>query len=118
MAQTQLDQHAEYQPIVSFGEESEHKVATTSASLTTFVVLALMSALALAVGFSDLQQPWKVVASLAVACTQATILAAFFMDLRQADRLTLLVAGASLFWTAILFLFTITDYITRHMGVL
>jgi hypothetical protein len=40
------------------------------------------------------------------------------MDLRQADKLTWLVALSGVFWTFLMFLFVLTDYLTRHLGVL
>lgn len=95
----------------------EHDVAQNAKSLTIFAVLAGMALLALFVGFSDLG-PMKVVASLIVAAVQASVLAFFFMDLRQADKLTWLIALAGVFWTFLMFLFILTDYLTRHLGVL
>jgi cytochrome c oxidase subunit IV len=96
-------------------EHDDHVVPPVTSTLTTFVVLALLAVLALGVGFSNLG-PWKVFASLAVTGVQAFVLAVFFMDLRQADKLTWLCAGASVFWVLIMFTFTLTDYITRHMA--
>jgi cytochrome c oxidase subunit IV len=96
-------------------EHDDHKVPPISSTLTTFVVLAVLAAVALAVGFSNLG-PMKVFASLAVTAVQAVVLSLFFMDLRQADRLTWLCAGAAVFWVLIMFVFTITDYVTRHMS--
>ena len=95
-------------------EPEGHAVPPLSSTFTTFAVLLVLAALALGVGFSDLG-PLKVVASLAVTAVQASVLAVFFMDLRQADKLTWLCAGAAVFWVAILFTFTITDYVTRHI---
>jgi caa(3)-type oxidase subunit IV len=46
------------------------------------------------------------------------VLALFFMELKQQDTLTWLIAASSLFWTGLLFLFTLTDYLTRHYAVL
>lgn len=98
-----------------FETDTVHVVPSTSSTLTTFAVLAVLTLVALAVGFSDLGRI-KVVVSLFVAAVQAGVLAVFFMDLRQADRLTWLCAGAALFWVGIEFLFTLTDYFTRHMA--
>ncbi len=99
-------------------EESVHHEATPDAkSFVTFFVLAGLALLALFVGFSDLGST-KVVASLAVSTVQACVLAYFFMDLRSADKLTWLVAAASIFWTFLMFLFILTDFLTRHLGVL
>ncbi len=98
-------------------ETDEHAVASHASTLTTFVVLLGLTAVALAVGFSDIG-PWKVLLSLLVAGVQAGVLSLFFMDLRQADKLTWLIVGAALFWTGLLFLFTLTDYLTRHWAVI
>ena len=103
------------EPRETIHEHDTHVVASTGNTLTVFVVLALLAVVALAVGFSNLG-PWKVAASLAVAGVQAGVLSVFFMDLKQADKLTWLCAGASVFWVAILFTFTLTDYITRHLA--
>jgi caa(3)-type oxidase subunit IV len=94
-----------------------HVVPSTASTLTTYCVLLALALVALLVGFSDLG-PWKVLASLGVACVQASVLSLFFMDLRQADKLTWLCVGASIFWTGLLFLFTLTDYFTRHYAAL
>ncbi len=95
-------------------EPEGHSVPPLASTLTTFAVLIVLAAVALWVGFSDFG-PLKVVASLAVTAVQASVLAVFFMDLRQADKLTWLCAGAACFWVAILFTFTLTDYVTRHI---
>ena len=98
-------------------EQVVHEVTPTANTLLMFCVLVAIAALAFVVGFSDLG-PWKVVASLAVATLEASVLAYFFMDLKQADSLTWLVALSGLFWVGLMFLFTLTDYLTRQMGVL
>lgn len=98
-----------------FEKDDVHTVTSTQGTLTTFAVLALLSVVAIGVGFSDLG-PIKVVVSLLVAVIQAGVLAVFFMDLRQGDKLTWLCAGAAVFWVGIQFLFTLTDYLTRHMA--
>lgn len=96
-------------------EYDDHHVPPTLSTLTTFAVLAVLSACALGVGFSDLGD-MKVVASLLVAGVQAVVLAVYFMELKQADKLTWLCAGAAVFWTLIMFTFILTDYVTRHLG--
>ncbi len=99
------------------GEGVHHEATPNSKSFVTFAILAGLSFLALFVGFSDLGA-MKVVASLTVSVVEAGILAYFFMDLRAADKLTWLVAAASLFWVFLMFLFILTDFLTRHFGVL
>jgi len=102
---------------VHAGESVHHEATPNSKSFVTFAILCGMALLALFVGFSDLGT-MKVVASLLVSTVQAGILAYFFMDLRAADKLTWLVAAASLFWVFLMFLFILTDFLTRHLGVL
>jgi len=98
-------------------EAHAHTVPSTASTLGIFAVLAGLSLLALFIGFSDLG-PIKVLASLGCAVVQAGVLAYFFMDLKQADKLTWLCVAAALFFTGLQFLFTLTDYLTRHLGVL
>ena len=94
-------------------ETDHHEPATVNSTLTTFAVLAVLAVVSMYVGFS-MSGPWKVLYSLIVATVQAVILSLYFMDMRRADRLTWLCAGAAIFWTGLLFLFTMTDYLTRH----
>ncbi|HET6575713.1 MAG TPA: cytochrome C oxidase subunit IV family protein [Fimbriiglobus sp.] len=98
-------------------EHDEHTIPPTANTLTVFAVLAGLSLLQMVIGFSDLG-PWKVLATLLVIGVQATVLAYFFMDLRQADSLTWLCVGGAMFWTFLLFLFTLTDYLTRYLAAL
>lgn len=98
-------------------EAVHHEVTPNGRSYATFAVLAGLSFLALFVGFSDLGS-MKVVASLVVSTVQACVLAFFFMDLRSADKLTWLVAASGIFWVFLMFLFILTDFLTRHLGVL
>jgi cytochrome c oxidase subunit 4 len=98
-------------------EHEDHGLPPTASTMTTFAVLVVLALAALAVGFSDLG-PWKVLANLLIAAVQASVLALFFMDLRQADRLTWLCAGAAIFWVGLLFLFTLTDYLTRYIAAI
>lgn len=94
--------------------EHEHPEPNTPGSaLLIFVIMSGLTIMALMIGFMELGA-FKVWASLTVACVQAVVLTLFFMDLRHADKLTWLIASAAIFWTFLLFLFTLTDYLTRH----
>ncbi len=97
-------------------EQDDHHVPPTLTTLTTFAVLAVLSTCALGVGFSPLEPTVKLVAGLLVAGVQAVVLAVYFMELKQADKLTWLCAGAAVFWVAIMFTFILTDYVTRRLG--
>lgn len=95
----------------------DHELPPVANTLMTFVVLFMLAILALVVGFSNMGE-WKVLANLAVSALQTTVLALFFMDLRKADPLTWLAVASSIFWLGLLFLFTLTDMLTRHIAVL
>ena len=81
-----------------------------------FVILGLF-ALSFVLSFTDLGI-WNVVLALAIATVQAVCLSSVFMHLKESDKLTWLIVLGSLFWTFILFLFVLTDYVTRHLGVI
>lgn len=98
-------------------EQHAHTLPTTANTLLIFVILGGLAFMALLIGFSDMG-PIKVLASLACAAVQAGVLAYFFMDLKQSDKLTWLCVLGAFFFTGLQFLFTLTDYLTRHLGVL
>ena len=98
-------------------EQHAHTLPTPANTMVIFVILAGLAFMALLIGFSDMG-PIKVLASLGCAAVQAGVLAYFFMDLKQSDKLTWLCVMSALFFTGLQFLFTLTDYLTRHLGVL
>jgi cytochrome c oxidase subunit 4 len=51
--------------------------------------------------------------ALTIALGKALIVALIFMELRQAKKLTLAVAGAGFFWLAIMLWLALADYMTR-----
>ena len=97
-----------------FEKDDFHEVAPAGSYLITYVVLAVLTAIQIGIGFSDFGS-WKVVAALAIAAAQTAVLGLYFMDLRHADTLIWLCVGAAAFWVLILFTFTLTDYLTRHL---
>jgi caa(3)-type oxidase subunit IV len=99
-------------------EQHAHTVPPVTNTLATFAVLFGLAVLALFIGFQNDLGPMKVVASMACTCVQAAVLGYFFMDLKQSDKLTWLCVAAAIFFTGLQFLFTLTDYLTRHLGVL
>jgi cytochrome c oxidase subunit IV len=56
---------------------------------------------------------FNTIIALAIAFFKATLVAWFFMDLRDENGLTKLYAGAGLLWLLILIGLTVLDYITR-----
>lgn len=94
-------------------ETSHHEPLKPAALMPLFGILLAMTAAAVLVGFM-VTGPYKVWISLTLSVVQASTLAWFYMDLKNGDRVTWLCVGAAIFWTAILFTITLTDYFTRH----
>jgi cytochrome c oxidase subunit IV len=56
----------------------------------------------------------NVTVNLLVAAIMIGVLVTVLMDLRRANSLTRIVAAAGLFWIALMFALTFTDYLSRH----
>lgn len=57
---------------------------------------------------------YNIAINLAIAATMVVLLVIFLMDLRRANAVLRLMAGAGLFWTIFMFVLTFTDYLSRH----
>ncbi len=90
---------------------SQH-VASRSSYFAVFGALMALTALTVGVALVDLGVLNPIVA-MTIAVIKATLVLLFFMHLRYGPRLNWLVAGASLFWLAILFSLLLGDYATR-----
>jgi len=56
---------------------------------------------------------WNNVVALTIAFTKAVLVIAFFMHVRWAGKLVVLVVGSGFVFLGILFLFTMADYVSR-----
>ena len=93
-------------------------MATVAKKTYYQVAAALMVLLVATVGVSFLPLgKFGIVVAMAIAAAKVMLIAFFFMHLRYASRLTMLVAGAGLFWLTILFFFTFSDYLARNWVV-
>jgi cytochrome c oxidase subunit 4 len=81
--------------------------------LAVFIGLLVLTLVTTGVAYVDLGGTWNIVAALAIAVVKTLLVALYFMHLRYSSRLTILFAGAGVFWLGILFVLTITDYISR-----
>ncbi len=79
---------------------------------TVFGILVVLTLLTVGVSFLELG-PWHTVAGLTIALAKAALVVLFFMHMLYSSRLTWLVLGASLFWLGILFVLTLSDYLSR-----
>jgi cytochrome c oxidase subunit 4 len=78
-----------------------------------FAALLVLTLVTTGVAYVDLGGAWNIVVALTIAAAKTFAVALYFMHLRYASRLTVLFAGAGVFWLAILFVLTLSDYISR-----
>ncbi|MGO8953614.1 MAG: oxidase [Rhodomicrobium sp.] len=93
------------------GQSSQIRNLWVQSGVAWFALIALL-ALNVALAFVPLNG-LNVTANLFVAFVMAAISGLFLMGLRGDSALVRLVAIASLFWLAIMFALTFTDYFTR-----
>jgi cytochrome c oxidase subunit IV len=79
------------------------------------IFLALMAGTIATViaAYQDFPGPLNVIVAMTIAVVKATLVVLYFMHVRYSSRLVWLVICAALFWMAILFALTISDYWTR-----
>jgi cytochrome c oxidase subunit 4 len=56
---------------------------------------------------------FNTVLALTIALAKSLIVATVFMELRRGSALTIVFAGAGLFWLGIMFWLALSDYVTR-----
>ena len=91
---------------------SEH-IVYPRVYITIFLVLMAGTGLTVVAAFRDFPGPLNAVVALTIAVIKATFVVLYFMHVRYSSRLIWLVIAAALFWLAIMFALTISDYSTR-----
>jgi len=86
---------------------------STRVYFAVFFALLALTAVTTAVSFVDLGGPFNIVAAITIAVVKTLLVALFFMHLRYSSYLTVLFAGAGLFWLGIMIVLTISDYLSR-----
>jgi cytochrome c oxidase subunit IV len=91
---------------------SEH-IVPVRVYVTIFLVLLVGTALTVLAAFIDF--PWKLntIIALTIATAKATFVVLYFMHVRYSSRLIWVIVASALFWMAILFALTFSDYSTR-----
>ena len=56
----------------------------------------------------------NLIAALVIAAAKASLIILYFMHARYSDALTRIAIGAALLWFGILFVLTMSDYISRY----
>jgi caa(3)-type oxidase subunit IV len=81
-------------------------------SLWTWLALVLLFAISLGSAYIPLGDG-NLALNLSIAAVMAVILIVFLMDLRSSQALIRVTAVAGLFWMALMFSLTFSDYLTR-----
>ncbi|HEX5835391.1 MAG TPA: cytochrome C oxidase subunit IV family protein [Pyrinomonadaceae bacterium] len=92
---------------------SEH-IVPVKVYLAIFLALLVGTALTVVAAFIDF--PWRLntIVALTIATIKATLVVLYFMHVRYGTRLVWVIVASALFWMAILFAFTFSDYFTRE----
>ena len=91
-------------------------ITPLSTYLFVFFALSLGTILTVVAANADLGMLNTPIA-LVIATIKAVLVILYFMHVKYSTRLTWVVVLASFFWLGILFVLTLTDYLTRRYGV-
>ncbi len=91
---------------------SEH-IVQPRVYVVIFLALIVGTILTAWVAFFNFPGPLNAIVALTIAVIKATLVVLYFMHVRYSPRLIALVIGSALFWLALLFALTISDYSTR-----
>ena len=91
---------------------SEH-IVPVRIYVTIFLVLLVGTGLTVLAAFQDF--PWQLntIIALTIATAKATFVVLYFMHVRYSVRLVWVIVASALFWLAIMFALTFSDYRTR-----
>ena len=93
---------------------SEH-IVPVRVYVTIFLVLVVGTILTVIAAFVNFPGPLNTIVALTIATIKATFVVLYFMHVRYSSRLIWVIMPSALFWMAILFAFTFSDYWTRHL---
>lgn len=91
---------------------SEH-IVPVKVYVTIFLVLLVGTALTVAAAFYNFPGQLNTIVALTIATTKATFVVLYFMHVRYSARLVWVIVASALFWIAIMFALTFSDYWTR-----
>ena len=89
-----------------------HTIVPPRVYVTIWALLLIFTAATVVIAGVDLGI-MNVVVMLGIAVTKAVLVILYFMDVREASRLTRLVVASGFVWFGIMVLFTMTDVLTR-----
>lgn len=92
---------------------SEH-IVSVRVYVTIFLALLVGTFLTVVAAFYDFHGSLNTIIALTIATAKATLVVLYFMHVRYSSRLVWVIVAAALFWMAILFALTFSDYWSRH----
>lgn len=97
--------------------EHQEEVHIVKPGIYISIFLGLLALTALTTGVSFIDLGWmNVFIALAIACFKASLVVLFFMHIHYSSRLVKMTLAAGLFAFVVLFVMTMTDYISRAWG--
>lgn len=97
----------------TYHADAEHHVVPLRIYYSVFAALMILLVATIGVALVDLGVAANLIFALGIAAGKALLIVFFFMHVKFSSRLTKLFAGAGLFWLAIMFVLTFSDYSTR-----
>jgi cytochrome c oxidase subunit 4 len=91
---------------------SEH-IVSVKVYLAIFLALMAGTALTVIAAFHDFSGQLNTIIALTIASVKATLVVLYFMHVRYSSRLIWIIVASALFWLALLFAFTFSDYLSR-----
>ena len=91
---------------------SEH-IVPVKVYLAIFLALLVGTFLTVVAAFYDFPWRFNTVIALTIATIKATLVVLYFMHVRYSSRLVWVIITSALFWLAIMFALTLSDYWTR-----
>lgn len=91
---------------------SEH-IVSVKTYFVIFAILMVGTVVTVIAARIDFPGPLNAVVALTIAAFKATAVVLYFMHARYSARLILVILAAALFWLAIMFALTFSDYSTR-----
>ena len=91
---------------------SEHHIVPLRIYYSVFAALMVFTASTIAVAFIDLG-PANNIVMLGIAVVKATLVVMFFMHAKYGTRLIPLVAASGFFFVMLMFIITMSDYMSR-----
>jgi cytochrome c oxidase subunit 4 len=98
------------------GHAPAHHRASLVAYFLVFFALMIFTVATVAASRVNLHQ-WNTPIALAIAVIKATIVILWFMHVIHSPRMTWIVVISSFLWLGVLFVLTLSDYLTRGWNI-